>query len=82
VIYAGCMGGIGRTGLLFGGLTKVAMTYRVLKAGETPKIHTQHVVDHVRQTYYHHAIETMGQQEFLTQFDAMPIARWLMDRSR
>jgi hypothetical protein len=73
-VYAGCMGGIGRTGLFLGVLAKVQIDYRKYKhrpgRGVDP-------VDYVRENFIPHAIETDEQQKFVREFDTDDIVRWI-----
>lgn len=54
-LYVGCMGGKGRTGLFMALLAKAA--------GEA------HPIEHVRSTYFEHAVETREQERFVHAFD-------------
>ena len=76
-VYIGCMGGIGRTGLFLGGMTKVSlyMGQGVLQrlTGHYPPL--EDVVDEVRGQYLGHAIETAEQQAFLKSYDPRPAAK-------
>lgn len=67
-IYAGCMGGIGRTGLFMGVLCKALMDYHggMYKGFKDP-------VTMVRDRYFSHAIETKQQQEFVRGYDTSEI---------
>ena len=61
-VYVGCMGGIGRTGLM---LSLLAKAFGV----EDP-------VAYVRKHYYSHAVETKEQRQFIADF-AIPLSvRW------
>lgn len=60
VLYAGCMGGKGRTGLFMALLAKAA--------GEADPI------AHVRSTYYEHAVETREQERFVQNFEISRVA--------
>ena len=53
-VYVGCMGGIGRTGLMLALLAK--------SFGE------EDPVRYVRATYYSHAVETAAQKQFIVEF--------------
>lgn len=57
-VYAGCMGGIGRTGLI---LALVAKAWGI----EDP-------VAYVRKNYYSHAVETKEQMEYVANFEINP----------
>jgi hypothetical protein len=60
-VYAGCMGGIGRTGLF---LALLAKAFGVTKP-----------VEYVRQNYYSHAVETKEQFDFVASFPITPAMR-------
>lgn len=74
VVYAGCMGGIGRTGLFLGVLAKVQIEYRKSKhrkgRGDDP-------VAYVREHFIPHAIETDEQQDFVRNFDVTDMVEWI-----
>jgi hypothetical protein len=72
-IWVGCRGGIGRTGLYFAGLAKVMSEYRKLlkKKAFDP-------IWYIRATYLSHAVETAGQKKFITELNAVDIAKWAM----
>lgn len=75
-VYAGCMGGIGRTGLFMGVMAKVMFDY------EARQIHSnlQPVADpvmFVRKHYIPHAIETQEQQDYVRTFDTTEILDWI-----
>lgn len=74
LVYVGCMGGIGRTGLFLGVLAKVQIDYRKSKhrkgRGDDP-------VAYVREHFLSHAIETDEQQKFVRTFDTTDIVAWL-----
>lgn len=67
-IYAGCMGGTGRTGLFMACMMKVAS---YMSPGAYPPYLTP--VEMVRQWYRPHAVETAEQQEFVADFDIKPV---------
>lgn len=73
-VYAGCMGGIGRTGLFLGVLAKIQIDYRKYKhrpgRGADP-------VAYVREHFIPHAIETDEQQRFVREFDTEDIVLWI-----
>lgn len=73
-VYAGCMGGIGRTGLFLAILAKVQIEYRRSKhragRGEDP-------VGYVRQHFIPHAVETQEQQQYIANFDVTDIVEWV-----
>ena len=61
-VYVGCMGGIGRTGLLMAGVVKVL----------APR---QDSVKYVREHYIPHAVETEEQQRYIKNFDVEKLNR-------
>lgn len=65
-IYAGCMGGIGRTGLFMGCMAKTMFDLRGTY---------QDPVRFVRLLYSTHAIETDQQMEYVRRFDTAPVLR-------
>lgn len=73
-VYAGCMGGIGRTGLFLAALAKVQIEYRRSKhragRGEDPVLY-------VRKHFIPHAVETQEQKQFIADFDVSSIVNWL-----
>ena len=73
-VYAGCMGGIGRTGLFLGVLAKIQIDYRKAKhragRGDDPVLY-------VREHFIPHAIETQEQQDFVRNFDTTDIIEWI-----
>lgn len=71
-LYAGCMGGIGRTGLFMGCLSKVLIDYH----GGTYRGFSDPVLM-VRAIYKGHAIETEEQQEFVRGFDTTDLIEWV-----
>lgn len=71
-VFVGCMGGIGRTGLFLGCVSKL------LHPGTDP-------VKYVRQHYKAHAIETVEQQNFVRSFPVEKLiwkARWIAIKCR
>lgn len=62
-IYAGCMGGVGRTGLFMGCMAKLMTDYEGGVVGYCDP------VKYVRKHYKSHAIETQEQQDFVRTFD-------------
>lgn len=60
--YVGCMGGIGRTGLLLAALAKIMGV-------EDP-------VAYVREHYIPHAVETQKQQDYIRDLPVDDIRRW------
>lgn len=71
-IYAGCMGGIGRTGLFMGCMAKLCMDYH----GGTYLGHSD-PVKFVREHYIPHALETEEQQDYARTFDTDQALEWL-----
>jgi len=73
-VYAGCMGGIGRTGLYLATVAKVMSEYRKSKhrPGFDPVLY-------VRSNYYAHAVETDQQMEFIASLDVSDIVKWCSD---
>lgn len=74
IIYVGCMGGIGRTGIFLAALAKVQIEYRKLKhragRGEDPVLYVRHY-------FLPHAVETQQQMEYIERFDVSDIVAWL-----
>jgi protein tyrosine phosphatase len=62
LIYVGCMGGIGRTGLFMAGLAKV--------------MGVKDVIAHVRNHYLPTAVETQQQQDYINNLYLEDIAKW------
>lgn len=75
-IYAGCMGGIGRTGLFMACMASVMIDYSKC-AGDPPPVPGASVA-YVRAHYLGHAVETEEQQKFVADFDTEPSVDWLM----
>jgi hypothetical protein len=73
-VYAGCMGGIGRTGIFLAALAKVQIEYRKSKhragRGDDPVLY-------VRKHFIPHAVETKQQEEFIANLDVSDIVEWL-----
>ena len=65
LVYVGCMGGKGRTGLF---LSLLAKAWGI----ENP-------IQFVRKNYYPHAVETTGQIKFVTDFDIPSDLRWAIN---
>jgi len=61
-VYVGCMGGIGRTGLMLSGLAKIALTYQ-FGANDCNPVH------YVREHFNPHAVETKPQQKMIDELD-------------
>jgi hypothetical protein len=64
MVYVGCMGGMGRTGLFLAVLAKAAGI--------------PDPVEYVRANYYSGAVETDEQYDFVENYDVTGIQRWLM----
>lgn len=73
-LYCGCMGGIGRTGLFLALMVKVWQNLGTLAYAEAVDS-----VQYVREYYISHAVETKQQQDFVSNFDAGKIAKFIMD---
>lgn len=69
-IYAGCMGGIGRTGLFMGCMAKLMNDYA---KNDSQKSVPCDPVKYVRSNYMGHAIETQEQQDYVRTFDTRPL---------
>jgi len=73
-VYAGCMGGIGRTGIFLAALAKVQIEYRKRKhrkgRGDDP-------VEYVRKHFIPNALETDEQVKYIADFDVIEIVVWL-----
>ncbi len=73
-VYAGCMGGIGRTGIFLAALAKVQIEYRKAKhrsgRGEDPVLY-------VRKHFIPHAVETAQQEKYIADLDVSDIVEWL-----
>lgn len=72
-LYAGCMGGIGRTGLFMACLIKVAWALDHTGYYDDP-------VTFVRGMYKAHAVETQEQKKYVEDFDTDPVADHVMDQ--
>jgi len=72
-VYAGCMGGWGRTGIFLAALAKVQTEYRKTKhrkgSGQDP-------VKYVRACYSESAVETQEQEQFIKDLDVSEIVAW------
>lgn len=60
-IYVGCMGGRGRTGLFMAALAKVML--------EADEDYDTDPVEYVRENYSPHAVETIGQEHFIRNYN-------------
>jgi protein-tyrosine phosphatase len=63
-VYAGCMGGKGRTGLFLAVLAKA--------------FGVKNPVEYVRQNYFEHAVETKEQYEFVSDYRIPLKVRWVL----
>lgn len=79
-VYAGCMGGIGRTGLYMACMSKVMIDYAT-KTGDAPPVPNE-PVRFVRSHYLPHAVETKEQQAFVSRFNTSPVLAWLTEYHR
>lgn len=70
-LYVGCMGGVGRTGLFMAILVKACL----VNAGEYGDPIAP--ILHVRSYYNPHAVETVGQREYVQNFDVTPLLRYI-----
>jgi len=73
-VYAGCMGGIGRTGTFYSCLAKVFLPD---EDEDDDNWGPPVAVIWVREHYLDHAVETKGQQDFIDAFDPKPIRKKL-----
>lgn len=64
LVYVGCMGGIGRTGLFMACLTKAALSIARVKIEP---------IAYVRNYYLSRAVETAAQEAFVRDFDVKPV---------
>lgn len=67
-VYIGCMGGIGRTGLMMAALAKAFGV-------QDPLVYT-------RQQYYSHAVETFQQVDFIRDLDIPDEVTWAIRRAK
>lgn len=67
-VYAGCMGGIGRTGLY---LAILAKAWGI-----------KDPVKYVREHYFNHAVETKEQMEYIANFEIPKDVRWELHKMR
>lgn len=64
VVYVGCFGGIGRTGMVLAGLARVLRR----RSGEDS-------INWTRRTYLGHAVETRAQENLVKEFDVAAVRR-------
>ena len=64
-VYAGCMGGIGRTGFY------IACILKILEPNVDPLLN-------VRARFKSHAVETTPQEQFVMNFDTSKYTRWYL----
>lgn len=76
-VYAGCMGGIGRTGLFMGCMTKLMMDYNFDDLSANDPYTPDDPVAYVRAHYSSHAIETEEQMRFVRTFDTSKVLEWV-----
>lgn len=81
-VFAGCMGGRGRTGLFFALLAKVALDYEatlpIEQVGELGGVRASvDPVKLVRERYYLHAVETPEQKNYVENFDTSPVVAYV-----
>jgi hypothetical protein len=85
-LYAGCMGGVGRTGLFMSCLAKVMFNFEA--AVSLPGVgapydeadpSTYDPVSYVRKHYNSHAVETEEQRRYVVHFDTSQHVQWLID---
>lgn len=74
VIYVGCMGGVGRTGLFLSLMLAVESCINAESDGNLPN-----VVAMVRGLYHAAAVETAEQEAYIQSFDVLGIANLLRD---
>lgn len=72
-VYAGCMGGTGRTGTFMGCMAKAMMDYDQEHSDRSIK----DPVAYVRAHYRKHAIETQEQMNYVRTFDTAPVLEFL-----
>lgn len=70
-LYAGCWGGIGRTGLYLAGMAKVMAEYK--KKMHRPSFDP---VLYVRGQFLSHAVETKQQEQYIADLDVSAIVEW------
>lgn len=75
-VYAGCRGGIGRTGLFMACIASVMLDYTDA-TGSYPLVQFD-PVGYVRYHYFPHAVETKGQKAFVKEFNTEPAVSWLI----
>lgn len=79
LVYVGCMGGIGRTGLFMAGLAKVQKEYHRTTLLHWYDLGRGDPVKHVRRYYKAHAVETKPQMDFIEALYVRDIAKWVRD---
>lgn len=65
VIYAGCMGGIGRTGLFMALMLRLAYEARTSDTSDRTDEH----IGYLREHYHPHSVETPEQREYVRNFN-------------
>ncbi len=76
-VYAGCMGGIGRTGLILGCMVKAYNDWCLYLGDDAEFGLLGDPVDYVRKHFKSHAIETPEQMYFVRNFDSDPVVAFL-----
>lgn len=76
-VYAGCMGGVGRTGLYMSCMAKVVHDYHVATGESLPDESLVDPVVYVRKWYNSHAVETRQQKKYVDDFDTKEVVQWL-----
>jgi len=71
LVYVGCMGGLGRTGLFLALLVKALDAY-------TGNLGGIGFVAYVRSVYDRRAVETFEQAAYVAEFDVASIRRWIV----
>ncbi len=74
VVYVGCFGGYGRTGIFLAALAKVQTAYRKKQHRSGGN---EDSVLYVRNNYHERAMETEEQEQFIADFDVSGIVDWL-----
>lgn len=72
-VYAGCMGGTGRTGTFMGCMAKAMMDHDPEAYMQADPFAPMDPVLYVRAHYRKHAIETRGQENYVRTFDTGPL---------
>jgi hypothetical protein len=77
-VYIGCMAGRGRTGLFMAAMVQLSAQYRHKKLGAAL---SKDIIPRVRREYYSHAVETKGQENFITRLETTRLHNlvWALD---